>query len=105
MPFGYPAQPDRHVRQAVGDDAVVTVLRPVFPAKLRHGDVLRQDRLADVPVPANAEFGHTKPLATIPIGGEIALTVGPSSSITITAHQPSTASSTHRRGGAPRRRP
>jgi len=48
--------------------------------------VHRQYRLNHVPVLANAEFGHTNPPATIPIGGQIILTVGPTSTMTITAH-------------------
>jgi muramoyltetrapeptide carboxypeptidase LdcA involved in peptidoglycan recycling len=45
--------------------------------------IARQDRLADVPVLANADFGHTSPIATFPIGGQAALTVGASSSLTV----------------------
>jgi muramoyltetrapeptide carboxypeptidase len=42
-----------------------------------------RDRLAGVPVLANADFGHTNPLVTFPIGGEVALTVGPVSTLTL----------------------
>lgn len=42
----------------------------------------RQDRLAGLPVLANVDFGHTYPLATFPIGGRAALTVGATSSLT-----------------------
>jgi muramoyltetrapeptide carboxypeptidase len=41
----------------------------------------RQDRLTGVPVLANADFGHTSPLATFPIGGQGALSVGAASSL------------------------
>ena len=46
--------------------------------------VARQDRLANRPVLANVDFGHTNPLATFPIGGRAALTVGEDSSLRIT---------------------
>jgi muramoyltetrapeptide carboxypeptidase LdcA involved in peptidoglycan recycling len=39
-----------------------------------------------VPVLGNADFGHTNPLATIPIGGRITVTAGPTNAMTITAH-------------------
>lgn len=42
----------------------------------------RQDRLAGLPVLANVDFGHTYPLATFPIGGRAALTVGTTNSLT-----------------------
>ena len=45
--------------------------------------ISRQDRLAGVPVLANADFGHTNPLATFPIGGQAALTVDATSSLRI----------------------
>ena len=48
--------------------------------------VANQPALAGLPVLANADFGHTYPLATIPIGGTAALTVADNSSLTITAH-------------------
>ena len=48
--------------------------------------VRRQDLPTNVPVPGNADFGHTNPLATIPIGGQITVTVGPTSTMTVTAH-------------------
>ncbi len=38
--------------------------------------VARQDRLAGLPVLANADFGHTDPLITFPIGGRAVLAVG-----------------------------
>ena len=31
--------------------------------------------LRDIPIVANADFGHTSPLITFPIGGEAALSV------------------------------
>lgn len=43
--------------------------------------IARQNRLAGVPVPANADFGHANPLATFPIGGRAALTAGTTSSL------------------------
>ncbi|HEX6528110.1 MAG TPA: S66 peptidase family protein [Streptosporangiaceae bacterium] len=45
--------------------------------------IARQDRLAGVPVLANADFGHTYPLATFPIGGRATLTVGTASSLCV----------------------
>ena len=48
--------------------------------------VQRQDLPAAVPVLGNADFGHTNPSATVPVGGRITMTAGPSSTITITAH-------------------
>jgi len=33
--------------------------------------VVRQTVLAGLPVLANVDFGHTSPLATLPIGGEV----------------------------------
>jgi muramoyltetrapeptide carboxypeptidase len=46
--------------------------------------VRSQDLPAGVPVLGNADFGHTNPLATIPIGGQITVTAGPTSTMTIT---------------------
>jgi muramoyltetrapeptide carboxypeptidase len=43
--------------------------------------IARQDRLAGRPVLGNVDFGHTNPLATFPIGGRAALTVGAASSL------------------------
>jgi muramoyltetrapeptide carboxypeptidase LdcA involved in peptidoglycan recycling len=48
--------------------------------------VQRQDLRAGIPVLGNAELGHTNPMATIPIGGQITVTTGPTSTMTITAH-------------------
>ena len=45
--------------------------------------IARQHRLAGLPVLGNADFGHTNPLATFPIGGRAALTVGASTSLRI----------------------
>lgn len=45
--------------------------------------IARQDRLAGLPVLGNVDFGHTNPLATFPIGGRAALTVGATSSLRI----------------------
>jgi hypothetical protein len=36
----------------------------------------RQNRLAGLPVLANADFGHISPLATLPLGGRAALIIG-----------------------------
>jgi muramoyltetrapeptide carboxypeptidase len=50
----------------------------------------RQPALAGLPVLANVDFGHTNPLATLPIGGRAAIVVGvgvgEASKLTITAH-------------------
>ena len=43
--------------------------------------IARQDRLTGLPVLANVDFGHTYPLATFPIGGRAALTVGATTSL------------------------
>jgi len=48
--------------------------------------VANQPALVSRPVLANADFGHTSPLATIPIGGRAELTVGESPTLTITRH-------------------
>jgi muramoyltetrapeptide carboxypeptidase LdcA involved in peptidoglycan recycling len=45
--------------------------------------IARQDRLEGRPVLGNADFGHTNPLATFPIGGQATLTVGATSSLRI----------------------
>jgi muramoyltetrapeptide carboxypeptidase LdcA involved in peptidoglycan recycling len=45
--------------------------------------IARQDRLARLPVLGNVDFGHTNPLATFPIGGRAALTVGATNSLRI----------------------
>jgi len=45
--------------------------------------IARQDRLAGRPILGNVDFGHTNPLATFPIGGRAALTVGATSSLRI----------------------
>jgi muramoyltetrapeptide carboxypeptidase len=48
--------------------------------------IATQPALAGVPVLANADFGHTSPLVTFPIGGRASLVVGDESSFTITEH-------------------
>jgi LD-carboxypeptidase C-terminal domain len=48
--------------------------------------VANQPPLGRLPVLANIDFGHTYPLATLPIGGTIALTVAGNSNLTITEH-------------------
>jgi muramoyltetrapeptide carboxypeptidase LdcA involved in peptidoglycan recycling len=45
--------------------------------------VSRQRPLSGVPVLANADFGHTSPLATLPIGGNVQLNVGERSSLRV----------------------
>jgi muramoyltetrapeptide carboxypeptidase LdcA involved in peptidoglycan recycling len=45
--------------------------------------IARQDRLAGLPVLGNADFGHTSPAVTFPIGGHAALTVGGTSALRI----------------------
>jgi muramoyltetrapeptide carboxypeptidase LdcA involved in peptidoglycan recycling len=48
--------------------------------------VANQPRLAGLPVLANVDFGHTFPLATLPVGGRAAVNVGGASTLTITEH-------------------
>ncbi len=48
--------------------------------------VARQPMLAGRPVLANADFGHTSPLMTFPIGGRARIQAGSASSLTITRH-------------------
>jgi muramoyltetrapeptide carboxypeptidase len=43
--------------------------------------VARQDRLAGLPVLANADFGHTDPRITFPVGGRAVLAVGADSTL------------------------
>lgn len=45
--------------------------------------IARQDRLATLPVLANVDFGHTNPMATLPIGGRASLTVGKPTTLTV----------------------
>jgi muramoyltetrapeptide carboxypeptidase len=45
-----------------------------------------QPHLAGVPVLANAELGHSYPMATLPIGGALAMRVGDENSLVITKH-------------------
>lgn len=42
--------------------------------------------LAGKPVLANVDFGHTNPLLTLPIGGEVAFSSGPTPSLTLVGH-------------------
>ena len=56
-----------------------------------HRDLLkqilaRQDRLAGLPVLANVDFGHTSPLATLPVGGRVEVTVSDTSRLRIVEH-------------------
>ena len=46
----------------------------------------RQPALAGLPVLANVDFGHTNPMATLPVGGEASLTVGAASHLVLTRH-------------------
>lgn len=46
----------------------------------------RQERLAGLPVLANADFGHTEPMATLPIGGEVSVVVGPAPELVLLRH-------------------
>ena len=46
----------------------------------------RQPHLAGLPVLGNVDFGHTSPLATLPIGGQVELLVAQSSRIRIVEH-------------------
>ncbi len=48
--------------------------------------VANQPALAGVPVLANADFGHTYPMTTLPIGGTIAMTVGAESTLIVLEH-------------------
>ena len=48
--------------------------------------VARQPRLAALPVVGNVDFGHTSPLATLPIGGRVELTVADSAQLRIVEH-------------------
>jgi muramoyltetrapeptide carboxypeptidase len=49
--------------------------------------VANQPRLAGLPLLVNVDFGHTSPLATLPIGGSLALSVADGQSrLIITEH-------------------
>lgn len=48
--------------------------------------VQRQPVLRGVPVLANADFGHTNPMMTLPIGGRATVVVGEASALIITMH-------------------
>lgn len=48
--------------------------------------VAKQSVLAGLPVLANADFGHTSPILTFPIGGQAEVTVGESSTLRIIRH-------------------
>lgn len=48
--------------------------------------VARQEVLAGLPVLANVDFGHTHPLATLPIGGQAELMVGEGTRFEVTEH-------------------
>jgi muramoyltetrapeptide carboxypeptidase len=45
--------------------------------------IARQDTLAALPVLANVDFGHTNPMATLPIGGRASLTVGKATTLEV----------------------
>jgi muramoyltetrapeptide carboxypeptidase len=46
----------------------------------------RQPALVGRPVLANADFGHTSPLATLPIGGKASLSIDATTTLTLTEH-------------------
>jgi muramoyltetrapeptide carboxypeptidase len=46
----------------------------------------RQAPLRNRPVLGNVDFGHTYPLATLAIGGQVRLTAGTTNTLTITEH-------------------
>lgn len=48
--------------------------------------VERQPVLTGVPVSANADFGHTSPMMTFPIGGRASMRVGATSTFTVDEH-------------------
>ena len=48
--------------------------------------VRNQPALVGVPVLANADFGHTSPMATLPIGGRASMRVSATSTLTIDEH-------------------
>ena len=48
--------------------------------------VANQPSLAGLPVLGNADFGHTNPMITFPVGGRASLEVGEQQSLTITEH-------------------
>lgn len=48
--------------------------------------VANQPRLTGLPVIANADFGHSYPMATLPVGGTMAVTAASASTITVTKH-------------------
>ncbi|MHA7290637.1 S66 family peptidase [Arthrobacter sp. MDT3-24] len=48
--------------------------------------VSTQTALAGLPVLANADFGHTQPQTTLPIGGRAELTIGPTITLRIDEH-------------------
>ncbi len=53
----------------------------------RLGQIIeRQPVLTGLPVLANADFGHTNPLMTLPVGGRAAIVVGETSALTISVH-------------------
>ena len=46
-----------------------------------------QPGLSGLPVLANVDIGHTNPMATIPLGGEAAISAGPGDlSVVLTRH-------------------
>ena len=53
---------------------------------LAHGGARSVPALAGKPVLANTDVGHTNPMMTVPLGGQAALVVGESPSLTITEH-------------------
>lgn len=55
----------------------LTVLRKIIKTK---------KELSDIPILANVDFGHTSPIAAMPIGGDISIYAGPKPYIRINKH-------------------
>ncbi len=63
----------------------------MIPPKLNPGDeiriiIRRNPALADIPIIANVDFGHTHPIFTFPIGGKVRMKSGKESGMTIVEH-------------------
>lgn len=48
--------------------------------------VRRNEHLSTLPVIANVDFGHTDPIATLPIGGQITISAGITTNISVATH-------------------
>lgn len=46
----------------------------------------RQELLIGLPVMANVDFGHTSPLATLPVGGQVEVVTGDAARIRVLQH-------------------